>query len=132
VASAAGNGFTNSDWSVATSTSSGQAGYVVEFGIPLSVIQTSSGNAGLGSSLMFNVGIDDNNTTTPFQENQGVLWLPSNGNSPYLAGETSWVVALNLVVPEPSSWVLLGMGCLGGVVRPWRIKSSSNPSRLKG
>jgi hypothetical protein len=128
VASAPGNGFTNSDWSVATSTNA--TGYVVEFGIPLSLIQTPTGNAGLGSSLMFNVGIDDNNTTTPFQENQGVLWLPSNGNSPFGAGETSWVAALNLV-PEPSSCILLGIGCMVAVAGSRRINSASGKSRPK-
>ena len=105
-------GFTNADWTAGTRTDAN--GYVVEFDIPLGLIRTPAGIAGPGSQLLFNAALDSNDTTTPAQQDQGILFRDPSGSSPFLTGEPGWSVRLNLTaVPEPSSVVLCGLGAAG-------------------
>lgn len=121
LAGTAGNSFTNADWSVATTRSA--TGYVIEFAIPLSLIQTPTGIAGPNSNLAFNVGWDANYNLTPGQEYQGILWhivLPG-ADSPFATGIAGWAVDLqlappDLAIPAYSSWVLMVTAVLVGSI----------------
>jgi Ca2+-binding RTX toxin-like protein len=96
----AGGAFTNANWSVATTTFSGNfVGYSIEFRIPLSLIDTQDGAgftaAGPGSNLRFNVAITDNDAAVSAQQAYGILWR--NGTQlPAAAGESAWVADLYL------------------------------------
>ncbi len=93
-----GVGLSNSDWSVATSRFTG--GYVVEFRLPLSMIDTIDGSAasqaaGAGSLLRFNAVITDNDRDVSNQDTYSILWR-NGSTAPFGDGEVAWVVDLYL------------------------------------
>ena len=96
--------FTSTDWTVATSTFPG--GYVIEFAIPLGLIDTQDGPAvaaaGAGSNIRFNLAITDNDRlTTTTQETYGIL--AQGATFPSREGEAVWVVDLLLDDGQPAS-----------------------------
>jgi len=98
--------FSNKDWSVATSRLSD--GYIVEFEIPLRLIDTADGTpfipAHTGSFLWFNAAVTDNDSRVHTQEDYGPLWLVGpagiGGQSPSTLGEKGWRVGLSLSGPR--------------------------------
>jgi hypothetical protein len=111
IADALGNRFSsaptvgNTRWKVGTSRS--EDGYVIEFQIPLDLIDTQDGPgfrpATTGSELRMNVGINDIDQAINQQTFYGMLWAEDRLWSPLLGGEDFWPVALRLVpAPKPS------------------------------
>jgi hypothetical protein len=101
-------------WSVATSTL--LDGYIIEFMIPLNLIDTTDGPgitpAATGDILRFNGSITDNDRPVDAQDNFGAFWLEDEWftgfgtdlPSPFIAGEAVWVIDLELAaIPEPST-----------------------------
>ena len=88
---------TNSDWKVGTSRVDG--GYVLEFEIPLTSIDTQDGPgttpAKTGDTLRFNVGGSDKDAVGG--RNIAILWAECSAVSPYSGGEGVWTVALRLL-----------------------------------
>jgi serine/threonine protein kinase/tetratricopeptide (TPR) repeat protein len=97
--------FTNADWKVATSRTGD--GYLIEFEIPLALIDTRDGPeyvpAISGSEIRFNFGIADYDDAhaRDDQLDYGILWAEDPALSPYLGGEDFWTVSLRLV-PKPA------------------------------
>jgi hypothetical protein len=94
----AGTEFTNADWLVGTSTFAG--GWIIEFRIPLNLIDTQDG-AGLtpaatGSRVRFNAGVTDNDSSTSTQQNYTMLWRDQAQSSPNGTGEVGWGIELAL------------------------------------
>lgn len=98
--------FSNADWTSVASLVPG--GYVMEFKVPLSLIDTQDGHgfspAVPGSTLRFNVGIHDVDDSETELYDFGVLWTPHPENLPLPAsvgpwgyGEDAWSVELYLV-----------------------------------
>jgi hypothetical protein len=92
--------FFNIDWKVATSIVTD--GYIVEFKIPLHLIDTRDGPERSpptgGSIILMNAGITDNDDYVQFvQENHAFLWADEASLSPFFGGEDTWVVALRFV-----------------------------------
>jgi WD40 repeat protein len=98
--------FTNGDWRVGTSRLAD--GYIIEFEIPLSLIDTSDGApytpATTGSFLWFNAAVTDNDSNVHTQEDYGPLWQVGpagiGGQSPAALGEKGWRVGLSLTPPR--------------------------------
>jgi hypothetical protein len=94
--------FTIEDWKVATRSVPG--GYVVEFEIPLRLIDTKDGPgevpAKTGDLLLINAFVTDNDRG---ESNVGLLWSDDPTFSPYLGGEGVWTVGLNLTSAERAS-----------------------------
>ncbi|WP_169980260.1 tetratricopeptide repeat protein, partial [Tautonia rosea] len=99
--------FGNEDWSVATART--EDGYIVEFEIPLGLIDTRDGPevvpASTGSFLLMNVTMTDNDKPVSQTTNYATLWNPGveRGFSPYLAGEDTWLVGLSLTPSEETA-----------------------------
>jgi tetratricopeptide (TPR) repeat protein len=109
IADASGNrhysaqGVGKTRWKVGTSRT--ENGYVVEFEIPLDLIDTQDGPgfrpASTGSELRMNVAIIDQDETVNKQQTfYGMLWSEERVCSPGLEGEDVWPVALRLT-PAP-------------------------------
>jgi hypothetical protein len=96
--------FTNADWKVATART--PDGYIIEFEIPLALIDTRDGPeyvpATSGSELRVNFGITDNDGSVSDQTDYGIFWAEDPALSPWTGGEDFWTVSLRLV-PKPSS-----------------------------
>ena len=95
--------FTDADWKVGTSRTAD--GYIVEFEIPLALIDTRDGPeyvpATSGSELLVNFGIIDNDAPVSDQTDYGIFWAEDPALSPYDGGEDFWTVSLRLV-PKPT------------------------------
>jgi hypothetical protein len=93
---------TNAEWKVGTSRTSD--GYIIEFEIPLTLIDTRDGPgsvpAASGSELRVNFGIIDNDTSVSDETDYGIFWAEDPALSPYFGGEDFWTVNLRLV-PKP-------------------------------
>jgi hypothetical protein len=92
-------------WKVGTSRT--EDGYIIEFEIPLDLIDTQDGPgfrpAATGSELRMNVAINDIDEAINKQAFHGMLWAEDRHWSPFLGGEDFWPVALRLVpAPAPS------------------------------
>ena len=76
-------------------------GYLVEFEIPLAVIDTRDGPeflpAASGSELLVNFCITDNDAETSAQTDFGTFWAEDPHLTPYHGGEDFWTVSLRLV-----------------------------------
>jgi Carbohydrate family 9 binding domain-like len=96
--------FTNADWKVGTSRI--PDGYVVEFEIPLVLIDTRDGQeyvpATSGSEILFNLGLNDYDTPNNQEKDYAIFWAENRDLSPFMGGEDFWTVSLRLV-PEPTS-----------------------------
>jgi WD40 repeat protein len=97
--------FTSRDWRVGTSRLAD--GYIIEFEIPLSLIDTADGAAytpaTTGSFLWFNAAVVDNDADVHAQHDYGTLWLvgpAAIGSSPAALGEKGWRVGLSLSAPR--------------------------------
>jgi hypothetical protein len=109
IADAIGNRFSstpvvgNTRWKAGTSRTGD--GYVIEFEIPLDLIDTQDGPgfrpAATGAELRMNVGINDVDEAITKKTYYGILWTEDRTWSPYLGGEDFWPVALRLV-PAPN------------------------------
>jgi len=91
-------------WKVGTARTAD--GYVIEFEIPLDLIDTQDGPgfrpAATGSELRMNVAIDDIDEAITKQTFHGMLWAEDRLWSPLMGGEDFWPVALRLVpAPKP-------------------------------
>ena len=98
--------FSNAEWSCGASLVPG--GYVLEFEIPLQLIDTKDGpessQAGPGSILRFAAAISDIDSSGPGLEDYGLLWSehPATlsvpmGETPFMGGEDVWPVELHLL-----------------------------------
>ncbi|QDV33163.1 tetratricopeptide repeat protein [Tautonia plasticadhaerens] len=91
--------FTNDDWTAGASTT--EDGYVIEFEIPLDLIDTRDGPesapAAPGALLLMNIAITDNDDVTNRQMSYAILWSEDPALSPYVGGEDTWPVGLHLV-----------------------------------
>ena len=80
-------------------------GYIIEFEIPLTLIDTLDGPAYApaksGSELLVNFGIPDNDENLSYQTDFGIVWADDPNLSPFLGGEDFWTVSLRLV-PKPT------------------------------
>ena len=91
---------TNADWTAATKRT--QEGYIIEFEIPLDLIDTEDGAgvtpATTGSFLLMNACVNDNDTRLVATETVGFLWNPDQERcvSLFGTGEDSWLVGLRL------------------------------------
>jgi serine/threonine protein kinase len=95
----------NSRWKAGTARTAD--GYVIEFEIPLDLIDTQNGPgfrpAATGSELRMNVGINDIDEAINKQTFYGMMWAEDRLWSPLHGGEDFWPVALRLVpAPQPS------------------------------
>jgi tetratricopeptide (TPR) repeat protein len=92
------SGFANADWKAGSSRT--PDGYIIEFEIPLALIDTRDGPeyvpATSGSELRVNFGITDNDDSVNDQTNYGMFWAEDPALSPYFGGEDFWTVALRL------------------------------------
>lgn len=89
----------NRDWNVGISVVPG--GYIVEFEIPLDLIDTQDGPGSCrpktGSRVLMNAAIADNDADLVYLvESYATLWSQEEELSPFLGGEDLWVVALEL------------------------------------
>jgi serine/threonine protein kinase len=86
-------------WKVGTSRT--EDGYVIEWEIPLDLIDTQDGQgvrpAATGSELRMNLAINDVDEAVNKQSSLGMLWSEDRLWSPMLGGEDFWPVALRLV-----------------------------------
>jgi hypothetical protein len=91
--------FTNAHWKVGTSRA--PDGYVVEFEIPLALIDTRDGPefvpASSGSELLVNFGINDLDGPQGQQADYAIFWAEDPRLSPFFGGEDFWTVRLRLV-----------------------------------
>ena len=89
-------------WKVGTART--KDGYVIEFEIPLDLIDTQDGPgvrpATTGSELRMNLPINDVDGEVNNQTSFGMLWSEDRLWSPLIGGEDFWPVALRLV-PAP-------------------------------
>jgi non-specific serine/threonine protein kinase/serine/threonine-protein kinase len=96
--------FTKSDWKVGTSRISD--GYIVEFEIPLVLIDTRDGPefvpATSGSEIPFNLGLNDFDTPNNQNMDYAIFWAENRDLAPFMGGEDFWTASLRLV-PEPTS-----------------------------
>jgi hypothetical protein len=91
--------FFNIDWTVGTGGAEG--GYLIEFKIPLDLIDTEDGPgyspATTGSKLLMNATIVDNDHFVQLeQENSAVLWTDEPALSPFFGREDMWLIELHL------------------------------------
>jgi hypothetical protein len=96
-------GFTNTDWKAGTSRT--PDGYIIEFEIPLALIDTRDGPeyvpATSGSELLVNFGFTDNDAPVSEETDYGIFWAEDPNLSPLFGGEDFWTVNLRLV-PKPA------------------------------
>jgi serine/threonine protein kinase/tetratricopeptide (TPR) repeat protein len=96
--------FTNADWKVGTSRT--PDGYIIEFEIPLALIDTRDGKeyvpATSGSEILVNFVVSDCDDPQIQESNFGIFWAEDPNITPYLGGEDFWTVSLRLV-PKPAS-----------------------------
>jgi serine/threonine protein kinase len=101
---AAPGDLTDAGWRAGTSRTSD--GYIIEFEIPLALIDTRDGPefvpATSGSELRVNFGITDNDAPVHEQTNLGIFWAEDSDVTPWFGGEDFWTVSLRLV-PRPAS-----------------------------
>jgi tetratricopeptide (TPR) repeat protein len=94
--------FSNADWKVGTSRT--RDGYIIEFEIPLALIDTRDGPeyvpATSGSELPVNFGIIDNDASVSALTDYGIFWAEDPALLPWFGGEDVWTVSLRLV-PRP-------------------------------
>ena len=87
----------------AARTSKFDGGYIVEFRIPLAMIDVVDGPdvrpPGRGSTLRFNLAIVDNDEPVNGQQRYGVLWSEDRTRSPFMDGDGAWRVNLHLARP---------------------------------
>jgi hypothetical protein len=99
----AATGFTNADWKVGTSRTAD--GYIIEFEIPLALIDTRDGPeyapATSGSELLVNFGFTDNDAPGSAATDRGIFWAEDPAWWPWDGGEEFWTVSLRLV-PKPA------------------------------
>ena len=102
-----GADFSNADWRVGTSRT--RDGYIIEFEIPLALIDTKDGPqyvpARGGDKLLVNFGFVDMDQELSVQTDQvdyGIFWAEDPALSPVFGGEDFWTVSLRLV-PKPTS-----------------------------
>jgi eukaryotic-like serine/threonine-protein kinase len=90
--------FTNEDWRVGTRVVPG--GYIVEFEVPLRLIDTRDGPgeapAKTGDLLLMNVAVYDNDERVAAQDNVGLLWSDDPRYRSFQGGEVTWAVGLDL------------------------------------
>jgi tetratricopeptide (TPR) repeat protein len=99
-----GEALTSADWKVGTSRT--PDGYIIEFEIPLALIDTRDGPefapATSGSELMVNFGITDNDDPQySGQMDYAIFWAEDPELAPFMGGEDFWTVSLRLV-PKPT------------------------------
>jgi hypothetical protein len=96
------SGFGNAGWKVGTSRT--DDGYIIEFEIPLALIDTRDGPeympATSGSELLVNFFLNDNDAPVSVRTDYGIFWAEDPALSPILGGEDFWTVNLRLV-PKP-------------------------------
>jgi serine/threonine protein kinase len=98
-ANAVGNkgGFSTDDWKVGTSRQPG--GYVIEFEIPLRLIDVQDGLgetvAKTGDLLLINLSVEDVDTDGDARD-YGILWADDPSLLPWHSGESFWTVGLQL------------------------------------
>jgi hypothetical protein len=84
-------------------TSKFDGGYIVEFQVPLALIDVDDGAEvtppGPGSTLRFNLAIVDNDQPVDGQTRYCVLWSEDRSRSPYQEGDVAWPVDLHLARP---------------------------------
>jgi tetratricopeptide (TPR) repeat protein len=94
---------TDGDWKVGTART--PDGYIIEFEIPLALIDTRDGPeyvpATGGDQLRVNFAITDNDASVSEITDYGIFWAEDPALSPYYGGEDFWTVSLRLV-PKPS------------------------------
>jgi tetratricopeptide (TPR) repeat protein len=112
------SGFTNDDWKVGTSRP--PDGYIVEFEIPLALIDTRDGSeyvpAAGGSELLVNFLFNDNDAPVSAQTDYGIFWAEDPALMPVYGGEDLWTVGLRLVPRSNGS-------ATAGSTRPAELKS---------
>jgi tetratricopeptide (TPR) repeat protein len=95
--------FTDADWKAGSSRTAD--GYIIEFEIPLALIDTRDGPESVpatsGSDLLVNFGFTDHDAPGSAQYDYGIFWAEDPNLSPYLGGEDFWTVSLRLV-PKPA------------------------------
>jgi hypothetical protein len=96
--------FTNADWRAKSSRT--PDGYIIEFEIPLTLIDTRDGPefapAKCGSELLVNFAfIDNDDSPTSGQMDYGIFCAEDPNLSPFLGGEDFWTVSLRLT-PTPA------------------------------
>jgi hypothetical protein len=98
-----GEALTNADWKIGTSRT--PDGYIIEFEVPLALIDTRDGPefvpATSGSELLVNFGFNDNDAPVSGQTDYAIFWAEDPNLAPYLGGEDFWTVSLRLV-PKPT------------------------------
>ena len=91
-------------WRAAASRA--EDGYIIEFEVPLDLIDTRDGPefrpAATGSELLMNLAINDIDEEVNNQTSFGMIWSESRLWSPLRGGEDFWPVALRLT-PAPAS-----------------------------
>jgi tetratricopeptide (TPR) repeat protein len=91
--------FANADWRVGTSRT--RDGYIIEFEIPLALIDTKDGPAYVpaagGSELLVNFSSTDNDAPVSEQTDHAIFWVEDPNLSQYEGGEDFWPVSLRLV-----------------------------------
>jgi tetratricopeptide (TPR) repeat protein len=96
-------GLIRADWKVGTSRTTD--GYIIEFEIPLALIDIRDGPESVpatgGRELRVNFGFTDNDARVHEQTDYGIFWAEDPDISPYLGGEDFWTVSLRLV-PKPA------------------------------
>jgi serine/threonine protein kinase/predicted Zn-dependent protease len=94
-------GVSDQDYVVKTSKCDG--GYIVEFRVPLTLIDVDDGAEvtppGPGSTLRFNLAIVDNDQPVDGPHRYCVLWSEDRSRSPYQEGDGAWPVDLHLARP---------------------------------
>jgi serine/threonine protein kinase/Flp pilus assembly protein TadD len=95
------NGVAFKDFAVTSSKCEG--GYVIEYRIPLETIDTDDGAEvdfpGPGSTLKFNLGINDSDDVAEKPGRYAILWGNDQSTSPFHQGENAWAVDLHLTHP---------------------------------
>jgi serine/threonine protein kinase/tetratricopeptide (TPR) repeat protein len=95
--------FAKAAWKVGTSRTAD--GYIVEFEIPLAMIDTRDGPefvpAASGSELLVNFGIIDNDAPVHEESDYAIFWAEDPDVSPFTGGEDFWTVSLRLA-PKPA------------------------------
>ena len=89
------------DWSCEAKDAPG--GYGIEFRIPLNLFDVRDGagevSAGSGSTIRFNLHVNDNDDTLGNDLDLGCLWLEDWVSTLFASGESSWLVDLHLARP---------------------------------
>jgi serine/threonine protein kinase len=97
------DGITDADWKVGTSLTA--EGYIIEFEIPLDLIDTKDGPevvpAAGGSEFLVNFAFNDVDAPIHRQTDYAIFWAEDPSVTPYFGGEDFWTVSLRLV-PKPA------------------------------